>query len=463
MGRCFGRLTPIVLGFLIFVPCASAWTWPVNGPVLQTFSFDPAHPYAAGQHRGIAIGADAATPVLAAASGVVTFAGTVPTNGLTLTIQTGEGLAVSLTHLGSIGVARDAHVLEGAVVGSVGPSGTPEFATPYVHLGIRTASNDQGYLDPLDFLPVVTAPAPVKEPPAPVKESPAPSSVAPATPAAAAPPAAATAAAATPAAPASQPVAVPAAPAAVPAASVETPATPATAEPTQPAQPVEPSDGLVVTRSRPRVAASRPAASHARPVIEPRSLDARVTTPLRHGQSSRAQLRHGHVQVRKAVAHPTPSVTQPATGAAAPVRAGRKRTGRPLVAQPMPAASHDVTPAAHPASEPHRNLPVAIVALLALAGAAAVGLVVARMIMSPSSDSEGARAELAPAEDPGRRRLAVRQRSAAPRARRGSRGPVRHLRAVPPAEGQRRGDGERDGRARHPGDGVRRSGRRLAA
>jgi peptidase M23-like protein len=450
--RVFGRLTPIVLGFLIFVPCASAWTWPVNGPVLQTFSFDPAHPYAAGQHRGIAIGAEAGTPVLAAASGVVTFAGTVPTNGLTLTIQTGEGLAVSLTHLGSIGVARDAHVVEGAVVGAVGPSGTPEFATPYVHLGIRTASNDQGYLDPLGFLPVVTTPAPVKEAPAPVKEnpvkeSPVPSSVAPATPAAA-PPAAAAPAASPPAA----------RPVAVPAASVETPATPATAEPAEPVEPVEPSDGLVVTRSRPRVAASRPAASNPRPVSEPRSLDARVTTPPRHGQ-----LRHGHVQVRNALAHPTPSVTQPAMGAAAPLRAGRKRTGHPLVAQATPAASSGVTPAAHPGSERHRSLPVAIVALLALAGAAAVCLVVARMIMSPSSESEGARAELIPAEDPGRRRLAVRQRSAAPRARRGSRGPVRHLRAVPPAEGQRRGDGERDGRARHPGDGVRRPGRRLAA
>src|SRR6266576_5885865 len=95
--RRAGRLGPIVLMFLFFVPCAGAWTWPVNGPVFQTFSFDPAHPYAAGQHRGIAIGADAGTPVLAAASGVVSFAGSVPTNGLTLTIQTGDGPAVRLT------------------------------------------------------------------------------------------------------------------------------------------------------------------------------------------------------------------------------------------------------------------------------------------------------------------------------------------------------------------------------
>ena len=104
------RVGPVVLLFVLFVPCASAWTWPVRGPVLQTFSFDPAHPYAAGQHRGIAIGADTGTPVLAPASGVVSFVGTVPTNGMTVTIQTGDGLAVSLTHLGSIGVAGDAHV-----------------------------------------------------------------------------------------------------------------------------------------------------------------------------------------------------------------------------------------------------------------------------------------------------------------------------------------------------------------
>jgi Peptidase family M23 len=454
MWRRAGPLAPIVLLFAIFVPCASAWTWPVDGPVLQTFSFDPAHPYAAGQHRGIAIGADSGKSVLAPASGVVSFAGPVPTNGLTLTIQTGEGLAVSLTHLGSIGVARDVHVVEGAVVGTVGPSGTAEFATPYVHLGIRTASNDQGYLDPLDFLPVVTTPTPVKEPPAPVKESPAPvkespSSVAPAAPAVSAPAAAAAATAPAAAAPAAsaaapQPVAAPAAPAAVPTASVEAPATPAIAEP---AEPVERSDGIVMTGSRPRVAASQPAASHAQPAIEPHPLDVRGASPLRHG----------HVQLRKALGPPTVSLTRPATGAAAPHRASR-----PPVAPARPAPSPGVTPAARRASEPHRGVPVAIVALLALAAAAA-GLVAARMIMSPSSESEGARAEPAPAEDPGRRRLAVRQRSAAPRARRRSRGPVRHLRAIPPAEGQRRGDGEWDGRARHPGDGVRRPGRRLAA
>ena len=155
-----------------FVPCVAAWTWPVRGPVLQTFSFDPAHPYAAGEHRGIAIGGAAGAQVVAPAAGTVSFAGTVPTNGKSVTIMTPSGLAVSLTHLGSITVTQNASVAEGDVVGSVGPSGTPELDVPYVHLGIRQASNEQGYLDPLGFLPVLAPPAPQPEPAPPVPRAP---------------------------------------------------------------------------------------------------------------------------------------------------------------------------------------------------------------------------------------------------------------------------------------------------
>src|SRR5213595_2522702 len=114
-------LALVVLLFLLVAPVAGAWTWPVRGPVLETFSFDPDHPYAAGQHRGIAIGAEAGAGVHAPAGGVVTFAGTVPTSGKTLTIETAGGLAVTLTHLGSLSVARGADVDEGATVGTIGP------------------------------------------------------------------------------------------------------------------------------------------------------------------------------------------------------------------------------------------------------------------------------------------------------------------------------------------------------
>src|ERR671932_1963605 len=136
-----GRAALVVLA----IPqAASAWTWPVDGPVLGPFSFG-SDPYAAGQHRGIDIGAPTGAPVRAAAGGLVTFAGTVPNSGKTVTIQTSTGYAVTLVHLGSIGVLRGTTVEERAKVGTVGPSGVPDIPQPYVYLGIPVAAEDQGY------------------------------------------------------------------------------------------------------------------------------------------------------------------------------------------------------------------------------------------------------------------------------------------------------------------------------
>jgi pyruvate/2-oxoglutarate dehydrogenase complex dihydrolipoamide acyltransferase (E2) component len=126
----------------------------VQGPVLQPFSYDEAHPYASGQHRGVDIGADAAgETVVAPAAGTVSYAGTVPTNGKTVTIETADGYSVTLTHLGSIAVTKGATVAEQDVVATIGPSGTPEVDGPYVHLGIRVATDPNGYVDPLGLLP----------------------------------------------------------------------------------------------------------------------------------------------------------------------------------------------------------------------------------------------------------------------------------------------------------------------
>jgi murein DD-endopeptidase MepM/ murein hydrolase activator NlpD len=148
------RLVLPLLVFLAWTPAAYAWSWPVQGPVLQPFSYDEAHPFAAGQHRGVDIGADAeGQTVVAPATGTVTFAGTVPTNGKSVTIDTADGYSVTLTHLGSIGVAKGAQVAEQDAIGTVGPSGTPEENGPYVHLGIRVATDPNGYVDPLGLLP----------------------------------------------------------------------------------------------------------------------------------------------------------------------------------------------------------------------------------------------------------------------------------------------------------------------
>lgn len=130
----------------------------MQGKVLQPFSYDEAHPYAAGQHRGIDIGADAAgETVVAPEAGTISFAGTVPTSGKSVTIETADGYSVTLTHLGSIGVAKGASVSEGVAIGTIGPSGTPEVDVPYLHLGIRQTADANGYVDPLGLLPPLSA------------------------------------------------------------------------------------------------------------------------------------------------------------------------------------------------------------------------------------------------------------------------------------------------------------------
>jgi hypothetical protein len=151
-------LLPVLLAFQVGVSPALAWTWPVEGPVLKKFSFDPEDPYAAGQHRGIDIGAPSGTPVAAPAGGTISFAGTVPGGGLTLAIRTLDGYSVTLVHLGAVAVGRGATVEEGSVVGSVGPSGDLEHAEPYLQLGIRIAADAQGYVDPLSLLPARSSP-----------------------------------------------------------------------------------------------------------------------------------------------------------------------------------------------------------------------------------------------------------------------------------------------------------------
>jgi len=181
------RFLFVLLAALVFVAPASAWTWPASGPVLLAYSFDPAHPYAAGQHRGIDVGGVAGETIQAPAGGLVTYVGSVPGSGRSVTILTSDGWSVTITQLGSIAVAKGATVAEGDGIGTIGPSGDPEVGGPYVQLGIRHADQDQGYVDPAGVLPprpADTGPAtPVVDPAAAAPASAAPAPTAPAEPA----------------------------------------------------------------------------------------------------------------------------------------------------------------------------------------------------------------------------------------------------------------------------------------
>src|SRR3954454_9424340 len=168
--RTGNAITCAAIAALLFVPGASAWAWPVDGPVLRPFVAE-GDPYSGGQHRGIDIGAPTGADVRSAATGVASFVGRLPHQGFCLTVRTADGYSVTLVHLGSIGVTTGTPVSEGDVVGTIGPSGDVEGSEPYVYLGIRLTADPNGYLDPLGLLPSRHAP---EQPPVVQPQAPAP-------------------------------------------------------------------------------------------------------------------------------------------------------------------------------------------------------------------------------------------------------------------------------------------------
>jgi murein DD-endopeptidase MepM/ murein hydrolase activator NlpD len=157
----------------LLVPAASApagaWERPVEGPVLRPFAVGPDR-FAAGQHRGIDLGAPPGIRVLAACGGRVTFAGRVPRGGRTVSVRCGP-LVATYQHLCAVAVRRGQIVLPGARIGKVGHA-RPR---PHVHLGARDAATG-AYVDPLGLFAgaprVVPAPVGVQRRPLPLGPTP---------------------------------------------------------------------------------------------------------------------------------------------------------------------------------------------------------------------------------------------------------------------------------------------------
>src|SRR5918992_2511658 len=167
----FTRLaTAVFVLVLLAPPGAKAWTWPAKGEVLRPFDYGGGE-YTSSGHRGIDVGGAVDSAVLVPAAGRVSFAGSLPSNGKTISIRTADGWAVTLTHLGSIVVSVGDGVAEGEPVGTIGPSGDAETREPHVQLGIGGADDPRGYVDPLTLLPPrestpapAASPAPAPEP-----------------------------------------------------------------------------------------------------------------------------------------------------------------------------------------------------------------------------------------------------------------------------------------------------------
>jgi murein DD-endopeptidase MepM/ murein hydrolase activator NlpD len=156
--------TPALWAWAAAPSVADTWRWPVSGDVLTDFA-NAGGPYAAGQHRGVDVGAAVGTPVTAAVAGHVRFAGLVGSSGVTVSVRSADGrFDTSYLHLSTAAVRAGQAVGAGERIGAVGTSGRPSTTAPHLHFGVRDAGTRR-YRDPLDFLP----PAPgVREAPRPV-------------------------------------------------------------------------------------------------------------------------------------------------------------------------------------------------------------------------------------------------------------------------------------------------------
>jgi hypothetical protein len=149
---------------LVLVPvtalAAGDWRWPVSGEVLTHYR-NGEDPYAAGQHRGIDIGAAEGTEVVSATPGVVRFAGVAGASGQTVSVRTADGrFDLSYLHLSRLGVREGERLEAGAPLGAVGVSGERSATAPHLHFGVREAGTEHAYRDPLELLgPRPAAPA----------------------------------------------------------------------------------------------------------------------------------------------------------------------------------------------------------------------------------------------------------------------------------------------------------------
>jgi len=123
--------------------------WPVNGPVTSGFGWR-IHPvfHTRRFHSGIDISSPYGTPIRAAASGKVIFAGSQTGYGNYVIVYHGGKIATLYAHMSSIGVSNGASVVQGGAIGRVGCTG---YCTgPHVHFEVRVNGNP---VDPMGWLP----------------------------------------------------------------------------------------------------------------------------------------------------------------------------------------------------------------------------------------------------------------------------------------------------------------------
>jgi murein DD-endopeptidase MepM/ murein hydrolase activator NlpD len=119
-----------------------ALMWPVSGPVTSPFGWRWGR-----MHEGIDIAVPTGTPVHAAQSGRVIFAGWMGGYGNLVVLDHGGGLATAYGHNSSIAAGNGQSVAQGQVIAYAGSTGNS--TGPHVHFEVRV---NGAAVDPLGYL-----------------------------------------------------------------------------------------------------------------------------------------------------------------------------------------------------------------------------------------------------------------------------------------------------------------------
>lgn len=142
------EVEPGQMAALLEEAASQTYLWPVSGVITSHFGYREVS-VGSTYHRGIDIGADGGSPIAAARSGQVTYAGYNDGGyGYLVIVDHGDGASTYYAHCSELLVSQGDTVSQGQTIALVGSTGVS--TGDHCHFEIRLSDEP---VDPLDYLP----------------------------------------------------------------------------------------------------------------------------------------------------------------------------------------------------------------------------------------------------------------------------------------------------------------------